>query len=209
MKKKFISIILTFLLAQPLLCFAEDSSSESSVSTDFEDIEDRFEIPLTVDDDGTEKKFTVDVIQLLAKSVDLEKDKKQQVLKTCVFKDTSSQANEYDSSAALIAVICESVDKLKAYVKLGSDDEEDVMKSSDGTIQFLVPKNKDFSVSLKSNKDVSCDLGVMGVGMNNTLIEGYPMSLTCENGVISSENGVISSITQGLASIALMLFVLF
>jgi len=207
MKRKLMSIILTFLLAQPVFCFADSFASDAG----FED-----EMPLSIfNEDGTKSTSTIDMKMLLTKDINLEKGKKVEVLNNCVFKDTNEKKNKYDISSALVSVICDQVGTFKAYISSTGDDV-DTIKSNNGEISFFVPNDETFSLSLKSKlESMSCNIGVLGLGINSTAEEGFPMTWTCENSNPSSETtasssgSIISSITKGLVFIASMLFGLF
>jgi len=180
MKRKFISILISFLLAQPISCFAVNYNFEDSYSSTNED-----NVLLSViNEDGTESNFTANgKLLYFNESLSLIKDKKIKVLEKCTF-----DASNNEISSALVSVICDSPSTFKAY--LSTDKDIDTFNSDNGEINFFVPNNTDFSVDLKSDENINCKLGVLGVGINDVTEESSPMSFKC----------AASSVVKGLVS---------
>ena len=217
MKRKIFSILLTFLLAQPVLCFAQVSSrsnmdipSDSILSDSSSSLQVETEMPLIITDEhGIKSNSMIDMSLLLTKSINLEKGKELEVLNGCILKDTTEQKNNHDMASALISVICDSPSVFKAYISY-NDNDNDTIKSNNCEISFLIPNNKNFSLSLKSKQeDNNCNLGVLGLGINKTSQEAFPMELTCVSSESISAGNIISPVVKSLASIALMLLGLF
>lgn len=201
MKKKFISIILTLLLAQPVLCFAVSSSSDTSDSSLIED-----KVLLSVTNaDGTESNFTANgKLLYFNEALNLIKNKEIKALEECTF-----NADNNKISNALVSIICDSPSTFKAYIS--TDKDTDTFYSDNDEINFFVPNNKAISVNLKSiDENTNCKLGILGIGINDVndiKDEVLPMSFECAK--TSAASSVASPIVKGLASLMLALFVLF
>ncbi len=213
MKKKFISIILTFLLIQPAFCLAEESSSNLDISSSgsslLPEFGDSVNLPINiVSEDGTTENYIADVKLLLNQAVDLKKGEKQEVLRECIFKDTSEGKNKYNLSKALVSITCKATDIFKAYINCTN--ETDTLHSNNGEIIFYVPSEEVFSVDLKSKQsDLNCDLGVLGIGVNSSTEKIFPMDLKCNSLESVSAANIISPIAKGFTSIVLLLLSLF
>lgn len=201
MRTKFLSIILALFILQPCVCFADMTSSSSMPIENLEEFEIKTERFL---EDGSLQNLTSDILHFFTEEYKLSKDKRINVLKDCIFKNTGDQ---YDTTGVLFAINCGEDSNFKAYVTMETDPDESKITSDFGEMNFILTNDTGkFNIALRADKDSQCEVSAFGVGVNSTAVEGYPLTLTCKN-LVSS--GTHLNIAKTLFGIALAFCILF
>ena len=181
MKRKIISFILTFLLVQPVFCFANSNISENGTDEAF---------TLLENDNSTISTGTLDSINLYDNIKKISANSEVPILTLCKLSEDG-----YDD--ALAAVITNCGENSKFQLSVSTENDNLTVPSDNGVALIMgIPLKESFNATIKGevNNAISCYTEVVGAGMDFTPNPGVQIFLNCKNSAKTIISGIISTL---------------